>query len=159
RLTACSGVLAAATLAVSGAAGAWADRAVFVQTDNPAGNQIVSYDRGSDGTLTPAGTYDTGGLGGALEGSGVDHLPSQGSLTYDRQDGLLYAVNAGSDTLSVFAVFGDRLALRQVLGSGGSFPVSIAASNGLVYVLNGLDGGSLQGFRVFAGRLLPIPGS
>jgi 6-phosphogluconolactonase (cycloisomerase 2 family) len=154
------GALAAATLAAAGVASAFAtDRAVFVQTDNQAGNQIVAYDRAEDGTLTPAGTYDTGGLGGALEGSVVDHLAAQGSLTYDRQDGLLYAVNAGSDSISVFAVFGDRLALRQVLPSGGSFPVSVSASNGLVYVLNALEGGSLQGFRVSAGRLLPIPGS
>ncbi len=39
---------------------------------------------------------------------------------------MLYAVNAGSNTVSVFAVFGDHLALRQVIGSGGTFPVSIA---------------------------------
>ena len=67
----------------------------------------------------------TGGLGGALEGSVVDHLASQGSLSYDREDGLLYAVNAGSNTISVFAVLGERLALRQVIASGGAFPVSI----------------------------------
>jgi 6-phosphogluconolactonase (cycloisomerase 2 family) len=154
------GAVAAATLAAAEAASAFAtDRAVFVQTDNPAGNQIVAYDRAADGTLAPAGTYDTGGLGGALGGSVVDHLAAQGSLTYDRDDGLLVAVNAGSDSISVFAVFGDRLALRQVLASGGSFPASVSVSNGLVYVLNALEGGSLQGFRVFAGRLLPIPGS
>ena len=81
----------------------------------------------------------------------VDHLASQGSLTYDRQDGLLFAVNAASNTISVFGVFGDRLALRQVLASGGSFPVSIAVADGLVYVLNAEEGGSVQGFRVLAG--------
>jgi hypothetical protein len=133
--------------------------AVFVQTDNLSGNQIVAYERAGDGTLTQAGTYATGGLGGQLEGSVVDHLASQGSLAYDAQNRLLYAVNAGSDTISVFAVFGDRLALRQVIASGGSFPVSIAVDSGLVYVLNGLEGGSLQGFRVIAGRLQAIPGS
>ena len=40
-------------------------------------------------------TYDTGGLGGVLNGSVVDHLASQGSLTYDWYHGLLFAVNAG----------------------------------------------------------------
>ena len=54
---------------------------------------------------------------------------------------------------------GDRLALRQVLSSGGSFPVSVAARGGLVYVLNALDGGRLAGYRVLGGRLVPIPGS
>jgi 6-phosphogluconolactonase (cycloisomerase 2 family) len=161
RFTALTGAIAvAAVLAASGSAGAFAaNRAVFVQTDNPAGNQVVVYDRASDGTLTTAGTYNTGGLGGALEGSVSDHLASQASLTFDRENGLLYAVNAGSNTISVFAVLGDRLALREVLPSGGSFPVSIAVSNGLVYVLNGLEGGSLQGFRVQSGRLVPISGS
>jgi 6-phosphogluconolactonase (cycloisomerase 2 family) len=160
RLAALSGAAAAALLATSGSASASAtNRAVFVQTDNPSGNQIVVYDRAVDGTLTAAGTYGTGGLGGTLEGSVTDHLASQASLTYDRQNGLLYAVNAGSNTISVFAVLGDRLALREVLPSGGSFPVSVAVSNDVVYVLNGLQGASLQGFRVESGRLVPIAGS
>ena len=157
-----AGIVAVAALMAltAGSAGAFgAGHAVFVQTDNLAGNQIVAYDRGEGGSLTPAGSYGTGGLGGALEGSVVDHLASQSSLLYDRQNGLLYAVNAGSDTISVFAVFGDRLALRQVLSSGGAFPVSIAVQDGLVYVLNAEEGGSLEGYRVIAGRLTPIPGS
>ncbi len=132
---------------------------VFVQTDNLAGNQVVAYDRALNGTLTQAGVYGTGGLGGQLEGSVVDHLASQGSLAYDHADGLLYAVNAGSDTISVFAVFGDHLALRQVLGSGGSFPVSVALHGNLVYVLNAEGGGSVQGYVSAFGHLLPIPGS
>ncbi|MFI6847286.1 lactonase family protein [Kitasatospora sp. NBC_00085] len=127
--------------------------AVFVQTDNPAGNQIVAYRRADDGQLTPAGTYDTNGLGGVLDGSVADHLASQGSLTYDPDHALLYAVNAGSDTVSVFSVDGDRLALRQVVNSGGRFPVSIAVHDDTVYVLNALDGGSIQGYTVRDGRL------
>ncbi len=142
-----------------GSFGGRSGRVVFVQTDNTAGNQVVAYDRASDGGLTQAGVYDTGGLGGVLAGSVVDHLASQGSLAYDRQNGLLYAINAGSNTISVFSVFGDRLALRQVLGSGGTFPVSIAARDGVVYVLNAEDGGRVQGFVTFFGHLLPLPGS
>jgi len=136
-----------------------ASQAVFVQTDNPSGNQVVAYHRAPDGVLTQAGTYATGGLGGILAGSAVDHLASQGSLSYDPWHSLLYAVNAGSDTVSVFAVNGDRLALRQVLGSGGSFPVSVAVHGDLVYVLNALGGGRLQGYRASGGFLVPIPGS
>jgi 6-phosphogluconolactonase (cycloisomerase 2 family) len=156
---AASAAVAALCIAGAPALAAPTFRAVFVQTDNLKGNQIVAYDRSGEGTLTQAGVYDTGGLGGQLAGSVVDHLASQGSLAYDRGDGLLYAVNAGSNTVSVFAVLGDKLALRQVIGSGGSYPVSIAVSNGVVYVLNGLDGGSLQGFAVSSGRLVSIPGS
>ena len=115
--------------------------------------------RAPDGTLTLAGTYSTDGLGGALTGSVVDHLASQGSLVYDRRHGLLYAVNAGSDTVSVFAAYGDQLALRQVVSSGGTFPVSLTVHGDYVYVLNALDGGSVYGYRVDGGQLSPIPGS
>src|SRR5258707_1155851 len=87
-------------------------------------------------------TLMVGGRGGILDGSVVDHTASQGSLGYDPRHGLLYAVNPGSNTVSVFAVHGDRLALRQVLGSGGTFPVSVTVHGDVVYVLNALKGGS-----------------
>jgi 6-phosphogluconolactonase (cycloisomerase 2 family) len=135
------------------------DRAVFVQTDNVAGNQIVAYHRNHDGTLSLADTYPTGGLGGVLNGSAVDHLGSQGSLASDPSHGLLYAVNAGSNTVSVFSVDGDHLSLRQTVASGGTFPVSIAVHGDLVYVLNALNGGSVSGFWVSGGRLQRIWGS
>jgi 6-phosphogluconolactonase (cycloisomerase 2 family) len=134
------------------------DRApVFVQTDNPAGNTIVAYDRTASGGLVRAGSYPTGGRGGVLDGSVVDHVASQGSLTYDRGSGLLYAVNAGSDTVTTFAVHGDRLVRRQVLSSGGSFPVSITVHGNLVYVLNARAGGSIQGYLRIGGVLVRIP--
>jgi 6-phosphogluconolactonase (cycloisomerase 2 family) len=149
----------AGALGTSSALAAPTSRAVFVQTDNLTGNQIVVYDRSAEGTLTQAGVYNTGGLGGQLVGSEVDHLASQGGLAYDRENGLLYAVNAGSNTVSVFAVIGDKLALKQVISSGGTFPVSIAVHEGLVYVLNALEGGSVQGFQVSGGRLVALAGS
>ena len=138
---------------------AGADHAVFVQTDDPAGNHVVAYHRSANGSLTLAGTYATGGRGGVLDGSVVDHLASQGSLTYDRDSGLLFAVNAGSDTVSVFSADGDHLTLRQVVGSGGEFPVSIAVHDDLLYVLNAENGGAVQGFGLFNGRLFPLRGA
>src|SRR5262249_52597042 len=142
-----------------GASFAGASHVVFVQTDNTAGNQVVAYDRATDGTLSFAGIYNTGGLGGQLTGSVSDHLASQGSLTYDSRHSLLYAVNAGSDTVTVFVAHRDRLFRQQVISSGGRFPVSVAVHGNLVYVLNALNGGSVRGYRVFAGRLFPIRGS
>jgi hypothetical protein len=106
--------------------GTAAGPAVFVQTDNIAGNQVAAYTRASGGTLSLSGTYPTGGLGGQLTGSVVDHLASQGSLQYDAAQHLLIAVNAGSNSLTVFGVHGTRLHRRQIIGSGGEFPVSIA---------------------------------
>ncbi len=129
--------------------------AVFVQTDALAGNSVVAYDRASDGSLHQAGTYATGGLGGALTGAVVDHLASQGSLVYDR--GLLYAVNAGSNTVTVFAVHGDHLFRIEVLPSGGSFPVSVTTHGGLVYVLDARAGGAIQGYLRIGDFLVRVP--
>jgi 6-phosphogluconolactonase (cycloisomerase 2 family) len=164
-----TGLVAAATLAATAGFatpafasthGSWSGGgAVFVQTDNTSGNQVVAYQRAADGTLTQEGTYNTGGLGGMLAGSVVDHLASQGSLQYDPERSLLFAVNAGSNSVSVFSVHGDRLTRQQVLGSGGDFPVSIAVHGDLVYVLNALNGGSVQGYRLLGGYLVPLPGS
>ena len=128
-------------------------------TDNTAANAVAAYHRAADGKLTLAGTYYTGGLGGVLSGSVVDHTASEGSLTYDRASGLLFAVNAGSDSVSVFKVSGDRLRLSQVIWSGGEFPVSVTVHGNHAYVLNALGGGSLSGYRIFGGRVSPIPGS
>jgi hypothetical protein len=36
---------------------------VFVQTNAAAGNAVVAFDRNDDGSLTPEGTFATGGLG------------------------------------------------------------------------------------------------
>src|SRR5262249_43949305 len=88
-----------------------ADHVVFAQNDDPNGNAIVATDRSDDGSLTYAASYPTGGLGGVLSGSVADHLASQGSLAYDDAHGLLFAVNAGSNTVSVFSVQGDTLEL------------------------------------------------
>jgi hypothetical protein len=129
---------------------------VFVQTDATTGNRIDVLLRGPGGVLTEAGSYPTGGNGGVESGAVVDSLASQNSLVYD--DGDLYAVNAGSDTISVFAVFGDRLFLTEVLPSGGSFPVSIAARGHGVYVLNAGGTGTVAGFFRFGPFLFPIPG-
>jgi DNA-binding beta-propeller fold protein YncE len=156
-VTVFAGPASAATGRGAGFGGA--SHVVFVQTDNTAGNQVVAYRRGADGTLSFAGSYNTGGLGGQLTGSVTDHLASQGSLTYDRRHSLLFAVNAGSDTVTVFVAHGTRLFRQQVISSGGRFPVSVAVHGNLVYVLNTLNGGSVRGYRVFAGRLFPIHGS
>jgi 6-phosphogluconolactonase (cycloisomerase 2 family) len=158
---------AAALLVVSAAAAGGNERragrdgdAVFVQTNGLAGNQVVVYDRADDGTLTPAGTYATGGNGGAaLPGTESDRLASQGSLAYDPFHRILIAVNAGSDTVSAFRVRGDELELTTVLPSGGSFPNSVAVHDGLAYVLNAGGAGSVQGFRITGHGLVPIPGS
>jgi DNA-binding beta-propeller fold protein YncE len=134
-----------------------AAHAVFVQTNDTTGNQIVAYRRGAHGQLSFAGRYNTGGLGVALTGAVVDKLASQSSLVYDAADGILVAVNAGSNSITEFRVDGTHLSQRVTAGSGGTTPVSVAAAGGRIYVLNAGGAGSVQGFD--AGTLHRIPGS
>jgi 6-phosphogluconolactonase (cycloisomerase 2 family) len=136
------------------------ERAVFVQTNELSGNRIVVFRRAGDGRLTEEGAYDTGGNGGiAAPGTESDRLASQGSLVYDERHGLLFAVNAGSDSISVFRVHGTRLKLTDVDPSGGDFPASIAIHHDLVYVLNSGGTGIVQGFEIRGDRVRALEGS
>ena len=146
-------------LAHAAAPGAGADHAVFVQTNDPAGNSIAAYSRSDNGTLTYVATYATGGNGGRAAGAVVDPLASQGALAYDDTSRLLLAPNAGSNTVSVFSVSGDALHLNQVVASGGPFPASIGVHGDLAYVLDAGFAGYVQGYRVAGGTLHPITGS
>jgi 6-phosphogluconolactonase (cycloisomerase 2 family) len=128
------------------------EAAVFVQTDNLAGNAVVAYKRSPQGKLTQAGTYKTGGKGGALEGAKVDFLASQGSLALDAEAGLLFAVNAGSDTITEFAVEGTKLKREAIVPSGGEFPVSLTVHDESLFVLNARGGGSIQGYSLASGK-------
>jgi len=170
RLTFAAALLAATVVVLAGAQSSFAHGAhhshhggrnvVFVQTNQPGGNQIVVFDRRHDGRLDRRGTYATGGLGGtAAPGNESDRLASQGSLAYDRSHHLLIAVNAGSNTISAFKVRGDRLKLVDVEPSGGQFPASIGVHGDLAYVLNSGGTGIVQGFRVSRHGLTPIAGS
>jgi hypothetical protein len=169
RLTAGVALIAAAAAVSAGAQAASADdgggggnkaSTVFVQTNEPSGNRVLVYDRGSDGQLTFAAAYATGGNGGvAAPGAESDHLASQGSLVYDAGHKLLIAVNAGSDTVSAFRVRGDRLELGSVVPSGGQFPASVTVHDNVAYVLNSGSTGIVQGFRIDANGLRPIAGS
>src|SRR6266849_1482500 len=143
--------LVAGALIVSSALGASAheldqsdggSRAVFVQTNDPAGNQVLVYHRANNGTLTLSGTYAAGGIGGRVEGAAVDSLASQGSLVYDRDHQLLIGVNAGSNSVYAFQVSGDRLNARTVVSSGGTLPVSLAVHEDPAYVLNAAGSGN-----------------
>lgn len=139
-------------------AGDWRGGAVFAMTNQPTGNAIVAFTRATDGRLTPAGEFPTGGLG---SGGGPDPLRSQGSLILSgRPSGrLLFAVNAGSNEISVFAVHGARLELVSKVASGGVRPTSLTVHRDLLYVLHA-GSGTINGFTVSgSGALTPLAGS
>lgn len=132
---------------------------VFVQTNDPSANSIAAFRRNVDGTLTYVTSYATGGRGGRETGSGSDPLASQGSLQLIPEEGLLLAVNAGSNSVSAFQVSGDTLTLTQVVPSGGEFPSGLAVHGHLLYVLNAGGQGAVAGYRIEGGRLHEIAGS
>jgi 6-phosphogluconolactonase (cycloisomerase 2 family) len=134
--------------------------AVFVQTDDLQHNGIVAFTRSADGHLTRVGEVLTGGRGGVEQDVPLDSLASQDSLTYDAAHHLLFAVNAGSNTVTSFAVTGAHLTRVQTVRSGGVFPVSVAAGHGRLYVLNAGGSGNVTGYRITpSGALTPIPGA
>ena len=105
--------------------------AVFVMTNAADKNEIITYERGTDGSLSESRRVATGGRG---SGGTTDPLASQGSLTLTQDHSFLLAVNAGSGEISVFRVHGAILALVDKVPCGGSEPVSVAQHNNLVYV-------------------------
>ena len=128
--------------------------AVFVITNAPSGNAVVAFDRRADGSLVPAGTYPTGGLGSGAA------LGSQGAIIVSDDRRFVFSVNAGSSTVSSFKIVPGGLALVQQVASGGTLPTSLAYRHGLLYVLNAGTPNVLAGFVVSAqGRMTPIPGS
>jgi 6-phosphogluconolactonase len=122
--------------------------AVYTMTNATAGNAIQVFDRAADGTLTAGKTFSTGG-----EGSGTG-LGSQGAIVLSRDNHWLFAVNAGSNEISVFAVQSKNLKLVGKTSSHGSDPISLTFRAPLLYVLNAGNGGSIAGFQVSSsGRL------
>ena len=125
--------------------------AVYVATNAYAGNQIITYLRAADGSLTPTGTaVPTGGRGsgpGLFAPLNDDPLGSQGSLVTDQKRQLVFAANAGSNTVSVLGVKGRQLSYLDQAPTDGAFPVSVTFSNDYLYVLNAV-GNSISGYRV-----------
>lgn len=146
--------------------------AVYAMSNEFDGNQIVAYGRNADGTLELIGEFATGGRGAAFDGGeGLDPLISANAVIVTPNRRFLLAVNAGSNTITSFAIEDDfsltRTSERTTDGIG---PNSIAFRNGLVYVTSiDADGiftgepdqeGTVTGFRLRQdGVLVRIPGS
>lgn len=134
--------------------------AVYVLT-NQIANAIAAFDRAPDGTLIAAGTFSTGGAGNPVAQPGdppTDPLASQGALI--RSDNFLFAVNAGSNEISVLSIGKNELTLVDKVSSGGVRPISLTVHENLLYVLN--EGGTpnITGFTIGdAGELTPLAGS
>jgi 6-phosphogluconolactonase (cycloisomerase 2 family) len=133
---------------------------VYTLSNAASGNQVAAYVRASNGNLSRKGSFTTGANG---TGAG---LGSQGALAFDPRSQRFFAVNTGSNSISMLTIDadGDMMAMSTV-ASGGSHPVSITVKAGIVYVANQGDttasavGANISGFMVQGDQLVPIAGS
>src|ERR1051325_4796025 len=124
--------------------------AVYVLT-NQTNNAVAVFRRDANGMLTAAGEFPTGGAGDPVaqpQDPPTDPLASQGALIRSHGDRFLFAVNAGSNQISVLKIRKNELDLVDIIDSGGIRPISLALHDDLLYVLN--EGGTpnITGFEV-----------
>jgi len=131
--------------------------AAYFITNEPSGNFVVSADIGSDGKLNLRQAVSTEGVGSHGNDGGVngpDPLFTQGAVKASATAQALVAVNAGSNTISLFSINpADPAQLTLIgtpVGSGGEFPVSVAfnKAGSAVCALNGGEVNSVSCFNV-----------
>jgi 6-phosphogluconolactonase len=154
RLVAATALLVTLSPLAASQARAGAVGAVYVMTNDARFNAVVAFNRGRNGVLVDAGTFSTVG-----RGTGVP-LGSQGALILNDDATFVFAVNAGSDTISSFVVNDDGLGRIGTFNSRGVRPISLAVRGDVLYVLNAGGLANVAGFRVLEdGALSPIAGS
>ncbi|HEY1637176.1 MAG TPA: beta-propeller fold lactonase family protein [Rhizomicrobium sp.] len=121
---------------------------VYVLTNQPTGNAVMVFRRDASGRLTRKGTFASGGNGA---GAGTDPLQSQNPVVLNEDGSLLFAVNAGSNSVTVFRVSGDTLTATSTVSSGGTMPVGLTVRGNLVYVVNAGGVPNISGFKVDEG--------
>jgi 6-phosphogluconolactonase len=117
---------------------------VYIMSNMAEMNEVIAFNRGMNGILSFMGAYPTYGRGtGSREVStatandGVDPLASQGSLCLSSDNRFLFAVNAGSDSISSFIITDSGgLVLVDVKPSGGAQPNGMDVFDDLLYVSN-----------------------
>lgn len=133
---------------------------MYTQTNSPAANSVVVFDRSSKGKLTQRESVRTGGKGTTQDvgcGPGCPILDSAGAV--DSVGKLVFVVNGGSDTVTSFKETSKGLRRIDTESSGGDLPNSLVARDGLLYVLN-TTSGNIYGLRyTSSGKLTQVPNS
>jgi 6-phosphogluconolactonase len=142
--------------------------AVYTETNNPAGNSVVVFNRFATGVLKLRQTVSTHGNGSIQAtgcGPGCPILDSVNEVVVSANGKLVFAVNAGSNSVSSFQVTKTGLKFVSSAPSGGVTPESLALHGTLLYVLNVATGnangttGNIYGLRVSADGHLTALGS
>jgi len=79
-------------------------------------------------------------------------LGSNDSVAVDAKEMRLFAVNAGSDSVSMFKIKPGGITLADTSPSAGQYPVSLAVNGDTVYVLNA-QSNSVARFAITNGHL------
>jgi len=126
--------------------------AVYVLSNQVDGNAVIAFARAADGRLSAPEGFATGSAG---TGGG---LGSQGAVIVDDAGRYLYAVNAGSDSITSFRITPHGLVRVDLEPSNGDRPTSVTVDGDLLCVLNA-GSNEITGIRVGGGELAPISGS
>ncbi|TMH78748.1 MAG: lactonase family protein [Betaproteobacteria bacterium] len=148
-----SGIAAVAAMGMQPASAESGTLTVYTESNAAAGNQLLVFAQGEDGSLALKFAIPTHGIG---SGGG---LSNEGAVAIAPGGSLLFAVNAASNSISAFRIGGGTVEFLATAPSGGLTPVSLAVYDDLLYVLNqGSD--SITGFRIQDdGHLQALPGS
>lgn len=124
---------------------------IYVQSNNPLPNRnaVLAYRHRNNGSLELVGTFRTRGTGAfnPTDRLGTDDHDQEIIASPDKR--FLFTINQGSNTIAVFDIQsnGD---LKHVEGSpfpsGGVGPVSLALSDGKLYVANQNENGAQPSF-------------
>jgi 6-phosphogluconolactonase (cycloisomerase 2 family) len=124
---------------------------VYTETNDPAGNKVVVFNRYADGRIKKRRVVATGGRGGRQSQPGCPSpcpiVDTQGEVELALGGRVLLVVNAGSNTISAFRVTPGGLKRADKKPSGGVFPNSLTSHGDLVYVLNS-NSRNIAGFRL-----------
>ena len=131
RLTLLALALVAAFVPAAALADDGGPGAVYTLTNSPSGNAVLAFGRGCRRLAQPAGPSRPA----APAPAPASARRARVILSDDGKQ--LFAVNAGSNTISYFRVAKDGLELVATAPSGGTTPISVTVHGDLLYALNG----------------------
>ena len=139
---------------------------IYINTNDVA-NKVIHYRQTADGALVEQSRLPTRGLGTGgykpLTGqaSAPDALVSAGAIEANREDRLLFVVNAGDNTVSSFLIDTNgepQLADKKPTGETGvANTVSYDPEHNLLFVGHSFGPGHIRVFRVQKGKLVLLP--
>ena len=127
--------------------------ALYLTSNDSSHNEVWTLARYSDGSLGVPWAFPTGGTGTGAS------LADQGAVFLDATAKQVFAINAGSSSVSMFSIHSDGslVLVGSAVASGGIAPISVSEHGGYVYVLNSGDGShapNISGFSAGANGLL-----